>query len=73
MLEEIFNHYEVIESDNIEKDNSDSIIEKVLVSKRIEGCSEKTLQYCRNTIDAMDVAVDKDVQRIKTEDYRLWR
>lgn len=72
VLEEIFNHYEVIESENIEKDNSDSIIEKFLAAKRIEGCSEKTLKYYQNTIDAMVVAVDKDVQRIKTEDLRLY-
>ena len=72
VLEEIFNHYEVIESENIEKDNSDSIIEKFLAAKRIEGCSEKTLKYYQKTIDAMVVAVDKDVQRIKTEDLRLY-
>ena len=72
VLEEIFNHYEVIESENIEKDNSDSIIEKFLAAKRIEGCSEKTLKYYQNTIDAMVVAVDKDVQWIKTEDLRLY-
>ena len=72
VLEEIFNHYEVIESENIEKDNSDSIIKKFLAAKRIEGCSEKTLKFYQNTIDAMVVAVDKDVQRIKTEDLRLY-
>ena len=72
VLEEIFNHYEVIESGNKEKDNSDSIIEKFLAAKRIEGCSEKTLKYYQTTIDAMVTSVNKNVQRIQTEDLRLY-
>ena len=54
-----------------EQEHTDTI--GVFISaKRIEGCSEKTLTYYRNTIDAMTVAVGKPVQRITTDDIRKY-
>ena len=43
-----------------------------IAAKRIEGCSEKTLTYYRNTIEAMTVAVGKPVTRITTDDIRQY-
>ena len=43
-----------------------------IAAKRIEGCSEKTLNYYRKTIKAMTAAVGKPVQRITTDDIRQY-
>ena len=43
-----------------------------IAAKRIEGCSEKTLTYYRNTIETMTAAVGKPVQRITTDDIRQY-
>ena len=41
-----------------------------IVAKRIEGCSEKTLNYYRNTLEAMITDLGKSPQRIVTDDLR---
>lgn len=41
-------------------------------AKRIEGCSEKTLNYYQNTIGAMISCVGKTAQQITTEDLRKY-
>lgn len=43
-----------------------------IAAKRIEGCSEKTLNYYRKTIEAMMVSIGKLPQQITTEDIRLY-
>lgn len=52
-----------------EEDNS---LDSFLTAKRIEGCSEKTLCYYRDTIIAMITAVGKQPKQIMTEDLRLY-
>ena len=52
-----------------EEDNS---LDSFLTAKRIEGCSEKTLRYYRDTIIAMITAVGKQPKQIMTEDLRLY-
>ena len=72
VLKQSFLYYDVIDTEkNVEKDDTDDIVERFISAKRIEGCSEKTLKYYQTTIDAMVVSVNKNVQRIQTEDYRL--
>ena len=41
-------------------------------AKRIEGCSEKTLSYYRQTIMSMLSGIDKEPQEIATEDLRKY-
>lgn len=41
-------------------------------AKRIEGCSEKTLSYYRQTIVAMLSGIEKEPQEIVTEDLRKY-
>ena len=73
VLKQSFLYYDVIDTEkNVEKDDTDDIVERFISAKRIEGCSEKTLKYYQTTIDAMVVAVNKNVQRIQTEDLRLY-
>ena len=47
-------------------------VNSFLAAKRIEGCSEKTLNYYRNTIEAMVKDIDKPPQRIMTDDLRRY-
>lgn len=41
-------------------------------AKRIEGCSEKTLNYYQKTIEAMLADIDKNARQITTEDLRQY-
>lgn len=43
-----------------------------IAAKRIEGCSEKTLTYYQNTIEAMTAEIGKTPQQITTEDLRQY-
>lgn len=54
---------------NTEKEELD-YLEIFLSAKKIEGCSEKTLIYYRNTIQQMLDSVEKSVCSIGTEDLR---
>lgn len=48
------------------------LLEGFLVAKRIEGCSEKTLQYYRTTISTMLSGVGKTPLHITTDDLRSY-
>lgn len=47
-------------------------LDAFITAKRIEGCSEKTLIYYRNTIEAMTVGIGKSPQQITTDDLRKY-
>lgn len=55
----------------VQKDEID-YLEIFLSAKRIEGCSEKTLIYYKNTIQQMLDSVEKSVCTIDTEDLRTY-
>ena len=61
---------EIVESYNVQEDTSEDLLENFLSAKRIEGCSEKSLVYYRNTIQAMRDKVEKPVREIETDDLR---
>lgn len=46
--------------------------EAFIAAKHIEGCSEKTLNYYRNTIDAMISGIGKQPSQITTDDLRRY-
>lgn len=50
----------------------DHSMESFITAKRIEGCSEKTLRYYRDTIVAMVAAINKQPRQITTDDLRLY-
>lgn len=52
--------------------SSQELLQKFLEAKRIEGCSEKTLTYYRNTINRMLTEIGKEVMHIMTEDLRSY-
>lgn len=47
-----------------------SLVESFISAKRLEGCSERTLTFYRNTIDKMLQSIEKPVKGITTEDLR---
>ena len=63
---------EVTQTDQTQEQEQTDATASFIAAKRIEGCSEKTLTYYRNTIDAMTAAVGKPVQRITTDDIRQY-
>lgn len=48
------------------------LVDKFLSSKRLEGCSEKSLVYYKSTIDKMLFSLQKGIKHITTEDLRLY-
>lgn len=46
------------------------ILDAFIEAKRIEGCSEKSLQYYKNTIEKMLASIKKRIQEIETDDIR---
>lgn len=61
---------EVIVSANVQEDTSEDLLESFISAKRIEGCSEKSLVYYKNTIQSMLYAVAKPVREIETDNLR---
>ena len=71
VLEYAFYGVEIIKTDNDERNQTD--YSDIFVSaKRIEGCSERTLNYYKTTIDNMLNSVDKKVNNIETDDLRKY-
>lgn len=62
---------EVRQETDTEKEELD-YLEVFLSAKRIEGCSEKTLVYYKNTIQQMLDSIGKSVCTIVTEDIRTY-
>jgi site-specific recombinase XerD len=63
---------EITQTDQHQELEQADVTAAFIAAKRIEGCSEKTLTYYHNTIDAMTAAVGKPVQRITTDDIRQY-
>ena len=55
---------------NVDKENEQDFVELFLSAKRIEGCSEKSLNYYEATINAMINRLNKRVKEIVTDDIR---
>lgn len=51
---------------------SENSVAAFVAAKRIEGCSEKTLAYYQNTLQAMISGIGKAAQQITTEDLRAY-
>lgn len=62
----------VASRDITEEDSNDKLVNSFISSKRIEGCSEKTLKYYQKTIHNMLNAVGKLVKHIDTDDLRKY-
>ena len=75
-LEEKLQGFEIIESKEschrTDEDNNLSLISSFIAAKRIEGCSEKSLQYYENTIQCTVNNIAKDIKHLTTDDLRLY-
>lgn len=58
-------------SADTEKDD-EALMESFLSAKRLEGCSDRTLNFYKNTIDKMYASVGKSIKAITTEDLRSY-
>lgn len=72
VLQHAFFNKEVIEKEADANDatTNEQLLEAFLAAKRIEGCSEKSLNYYKATIEAMFGNVGKPVQQMETDDLR---
>lgn len=71
VLEYAFFGVEIIKNDNDERNQTD--YSDIFVSaKRVEGCSERTLNYYKTTIENMLNSVNKKVNNIETDDLRKY-
>lgn len=68
VLQHNFYNYEVIEC--IKEDISVDYCTLFISSKKIEGCSERTINYYQTTIENMLEEIKKDVKKIETDDLR---
>lgn len=62
----------VVSCDKIEEDSNDTLVDSFISSKRIEGCSEKSLKYYPKTINKMLSDVGKQIKHIDTDDLRKY-
>lgn len=73
-LHSILERYNVTKADLVsqadgEKEN-DRLLDNFISAKRIEGCSEKTLDYYRKTICVMTGTLNKPIKCLTTDDLR---
>ena len=61
-----------ITTENVPDTTNKNAVTAFIAAKRIEGCSEKTLAYYQNTIQAMISGIGKAAQQITTEDLRAY-
>ena len=67
--------YEIVvkatDEEQRDKENSD-LLGAFISSKKVEGCSEKTLNYYKSSIEKMIAAVRKNVCKVTTNDIRCY-
>ncbi|MFS1664575.1 site-specific tyrosine recombinase/integron integrase [Streptococcus sp. zg-JUN1979] len=68
----VFSGVEFIQKTGVEELDIDNkqLVNRFLASKRIEGCSEKSLIYYENTILKLVNTLEKSIRNIETEDLR---
>lgn len=76
ILEKTLFSVEVTKKDGCSNENfvttNHEMVTQFLSAKRIEGCSEKSLRYYQNTIEAMLNKVGKGIRYIETNDLRIY-
>ena len=69
-----FEGYDIVAKSKTETEEkqSDQYIDLFISSKRLEGCSEKTLKYYLNTIKMVISSISKPIKTINTDDLRSY-
>ena len=52
--------------------NNNTLVYKFIAAKKVEGCSERSMSYYKNTIDKALTKLQKDVTNITTDDLRSY-
>ena len=52
--------------------SNDEFLDMFLAAKRVEGCSDRTIQYYRVTIEHMFTQIETAVRKITTEEIRVY-
>lgn len=68
----VLSEYEIELSMEIKSDHETELVDKFISAKKIEGCSEKTLNYYRKTVETMVSGVNKKPSNITTDDLRIY-
>ncbi len=72
VLEYTFFNIEITSLKNEILEDTTDYVELFISAKRIEGCSERTLNYYRTTINNMVEYINKKVNYIETDDLRCY-
>lgn len=72
VLEMTFKNVEIIEKIESNVDIDNTIVASFLAAKRVEGCSEKSMQYYESTIRNALTKIGKGVRNISTDDLRKY-
>lgn len=72
----IIDNYEISEKCrelmNIYTDNSLNIMKMFLISKKVEGCTQKTIECYRNEVHRFIQYANKDITEVTTNDIRIY-
>ena len=71
LQEVIIRNFSENEAEKKEMSNSE-FLKMFLDAKRIEGCSERTLQYYRVTVEKLLESITSPIRKISTEDIRTY-
>lgn len=58
--------------ENLQTETNFELLETFISAKRVEGCSEKSLNYYQNTIEKMIYEIGKPIKEIVTDDLRIY-
>ena len=73
VLDMVLVNYKIEEiKDELNGEDNQHYVESFLSSKRLEGCSEKTLHYYESTIQILLDKVQKHVKHVTTDDLRKY-
>ena len=71
VLRKVFHNFDIDTNVPCDLDNF-GILNIFLSAKLVEGCSKKTINYYRSTLERMLKSIDKDVNNIQTDDLRVY-
>ena len=72
VLQNCLFNVEVSEINGYTDTSNENVMERFIAAKHIEGCSDKTISYYRNTIETMINGIGKQPQHMTTDDLRQY-
>ena len=68
----VLNEYDISLCEEAKFEDENELVDKFISAKKIEGCSERTLNYYRKTIETMVLRINKRPSNITTDDLRVY-